>query len=97
MVALCGSQVVGVAVYHRSDRDLVVTDVGIDLNCECPYDEVLGALIGALELACLAGGARRLVVRFGQPAAAARAVLEQRGYLVRSGEARCWAEKCYPA
>lgn len=59
MVAVRGGEPVGVAVFEIRDADLLV-----HLLAAAPaeQDEVVPALIGALELACLAGGGRRVAV-----------------------------------
>lgn len=93
IVALSGPKVVGLAVYEQSDRDLRVHEVGMDLDSACGLDGISDGLLEALELACLASGARRLLL---MPRAGFSAVvLNRRGYLAiaASGPAGSWFEK----
>ncbi|MBI4477623.1 MAG: hypothetical protein HY654_10645 [Acidobacteria bacterium] len=90
--AICGERVVGAAAYHRTDVDLRVTDLGVAADC-CRRDDVISALLDALELACLAGGSERLVFRV--PEELSPLVLQRRGYVITNGCEGCWAEKSY--
>lgn len=92
ILALCGTKVVGLAAYERSDRDVRVVEVGMDLESPCGGEGISNGLLDALELACLASGARRLVLlpRALFPAA----VLSRRGYAaIADGGAGSWFEK----
>src|SRR5512142_1709822 len=63
VVAMCGSRTVGVAAYDRADGELRVHEFGIDTTSTlCADDQVANALLDALEVTCLAGGGRRLVL-----------------------------------
>jgi hypothetical protein len=91
VVAACGPRVVGLATYRRVDVELRAPDFGLDPDCECLPGDIVGALLEALELACLAGGSERIVLM--PPPAAAR-LLARRGYrVVDEGCAGAWAQK----
>jgi len=92
ILALCGARVVGLAAYERTDRDLRVGEVGIDPDSACGTDAIANGLLDALELACLAGGARRLVLL--PRAGVADSVLRLRGYTaIAEVAAGTWFEK----
>ena len=93
ILALCGPKVVGLAVYERADRDVRVVEAGIDAESPCGTDVISEGLLEALELSCMASGARRLLLlpRAGFPTA----VLSRRGYvaIAAGGPAGSWFEK----
>jgi hypothetical protein len=92
VVAACGSRVVGLAAYEREDGELRVHEFGVDANTACTLDEVATALLDALEVACLAGGGRRLVVL--PRAALTSHLLRSRGFVpIAEGCAGSWFEK----
>ena len=93
ILALCGPKVVGLAVYERSDRDVRVSEVGIDSDSPCGIDGISDGLLEALELACLASGARRLLLL--PKAGFSTPVLTSRGYsaIATGGPAGSWFEK----
>jgi len=62
ILALCGRRVVGLAAYDRSDRELRVEEIGIDATSACAPAEIADGLLDALELGCVAGSVRRLVL-----------------------------------
>jgi hypothetical protein len=62
ILALCGRRVVGLAAYDRTDRELRVEEVGIDTASACGPAEIADGLLDALELGCVAGSVRRLVL-----------------------------------
>ncbi|MCU0249579.1 MAG: hypothetical protein MUE61_05190 [Vicinamibacterales bacterium] len=62
ILALCGCRVVGLAAYDRSDRELRVEEVGLDTTSACAPAEIADGLLDALELGCVAGSVRRLVL-----------------------------------
>ncbi len=62
ILALCGRRVVGLAAYDRSDRELRVQEVGIDTSSDCAPTQIADGLLDALELGCVAGSVRRLVL-----------------------------------
>ena len=92
ILALCGRRVVGLAAYDRSDRELRVEEVGLDATSACAPAEIANGLLDALELACLAGGVRRLVLL--PHAGIADVVLCGRGYTtIPQVAAGTWFEK----
>ncbi len=59
MAAVCGPDTVGFAAFELTDsRDLLVHELSAAQN----NDEVVSALVTALELACLAAGDTRLLI-----------------------------------
>jgi hypothetical protein len=92
ILALCGHRVVGLAAYDRTDRELRVEEFGIDTASTCPPAEIADGLLDALELGCVAGSVRRLVVM--PRAGLFDAVLKKRGYTPIAGAAAgAWYEK----
>lgn len=92
VLARAGSRTVGVATYERSGPDLRVLDLA--LNPVPPYcaADVVRHLLGALEVAALAGGCRSVVML---PAAVlAATALDREGYgVVANGRTGGWIEK----
>jgi hypothetical protein len=96
VVAVCGSRPVGLAAYERGDTEIRVHEFGVDETSPCLTDDIVDALLGALETACLAGGGRRLVLL--PRAAIASNVLRLRGYVtIAEGSAGSWLEKLLPS
>jgi hypothetical protein len=94
VVAACGSRVVGLAAYEREGGELRVHEFGVDAVPACSPDQVATALLDALEIACLAGGGRRLVLL--PRAALAEHLLRTRGYVpIAEGCAGSWFEKLF--
>jgi hypothetical protein len=92
IVALCGRRVVGLAAYHRTDRELRVEEVGVDSTSACTPAEIVDGLLDALELGCVAGSVRRLVLLL--RTALFDEVLERRGYAaIARVAAGTWYEK----
>jgi hypothetical protein len=92
VLAACGARVVGLAAYERSDEDMRVHEFGIDATSPCPAEEIAAALLDALEMACLAGGGRRLVLL--PRAASAGDQLRARGFApIAEDSAGSWYEK----
>lgn len=92
ILALCGHRVVGLAVYDRNDRELRVEEIGIDPDSLCPPADVADGLLDALELGCVAGSVRRLVLR--PKAGLYEEVLQKRGYTaIARATAGTWYEK----
>jgi hypothetical protein len=92
ILALCGRRVVGLAAYDRSDRELRVEELGIDMTSACPPAAIADGLLDALELGCVAGNVRRLILmpRVG----ALDSVLQHRGYVaIAKGPNGTWFEK----
>ena len=85
-------RIVAVGAYRFNDRELRITDIGLDVDSACGTDEVLGVLLESCELACLAAGCRRVVLI--APREASLASLRRRGYeIVRESCAGSWIEK----
>jgi hypothetical protein len=96
VTAACGNRVVGVAAYERTDVELRVHEFGIDPSSACPADQIVGTVLDALEIACLAGGVRRLVLL--PRAVVAEQLLPLRGFVtIAEGCAGSWFEKMFPA
>lgn len=94
VVAACGNRVVGVAAYDRTDVELRVHEFGIDSVSPCSIRQVTTALIEALEVACLAGGGRRLVLL--PRTSVDPDVLRERGFVpIAEGSAGSWHEKLF--
>jgi hypothetical protein len=96
VVAACGSRVVGLAAYERYDTEIRVHEFGVDEGASCSLDQIATALLDALEIACLAGGGRRLVLL---PRAALTAhLLRARGFVpIAEESAGSWFEKTFPS
>ncbi len=96
VVAACGSRVVGLAAYEREAGELRVHEFAVDEGTACPIDQVAAALLDALEIACLAGGGRRLVLL--PRAVLAEHLLSSRGFVhIAEGCAGSWFEKLFLA
>jgi hypothetical protein len=97
VVAVSGSRVVGVAAYERVDGELRVHEFGVDAAL-APFlvEQVVSTLLDALEVACLAGGGRRLVLL--PRAVVAGSQLRRRGFVtIAEGCAGSWFEKSFPS
>jgi hypothetical protein len=94
VLAQCGSRTVGLAAYERVDGELRVHEFGVDESTPCTVDQVATLLLDALEVACLAGGGRRLVLL---PRASLKAhLLRSRGFVpIAEGCAGSWFEKLF--
>ncbi|MFB3852459.1 MAG: hypothetical protein ACE148_01405 [Vicinamibacterales bacterium] len=95
VVARLGSSLVGVAAFERAGCELRVYEMGVDSSLDAEaVDEIVGAMLDALEVACMAGGGRRLVVL--PRAAASCAQMRRRGFAaVAEGCAGSWFEKTF--
>jgi hypothetical protein len=94
VVATCGNRTVGMAAYDRADGELRVHELAVDITTPCAEDQVINALLDALEVACLAGGGRRLVLL--PRAAIAASLLRRRGFVtIAEGCAGSWFEKTF--
>jgi hypothetical protein len=93
-MAACGTRVVGLAAYERSDGELRVHEFAVDGATPRTVDQIATALLDALEMACLAGGGRRLVLL--PRAASAAHLLRARGFVpIAQGCAGSWFEKLF--
>lgn len=100
VVVTLGGDVVAVATCQKTECEMRVPDIGMDVPameagyatvCRCSERDIINTLLDAVELACVAGGCRRVIV---SPPRVSLAFLERRGY-VRVNE-RCaggWIEK----
>ncbi|MEW5983728.1 MAG: hypothetical protein AB1806_15355 [Acidobacteriota bacterium] len=94
ILAVCGTCVVGLAAYEQSDNEIRVFELGVDPQSACGTDQIAGGLLDALELACMAAGARRLLLL--PRARVAGDLLRRRGYMaVAAGAAGGWSEKVF--
>jgi hypothetical protein len=92
ILALCGRRVVGLAAYDRTDREIRVGEIGIDTSSPCSPSAIADGLLDALELGCVAGGVRRLVLL--PKAGLFDDVLRKRGYIaIAQASAGTWYEK----
>jgi hypothetical protein len=96
VVAACGTRIVGLAAYEREDGELRVHEFGVDDAATCTLDQIATALLDALEIACLAGGGRRLVLL--PRAALTGHLLRSRGFVpIAEDCAGSWFEKLFPS
>src|SRR5512133_29197 len=94
VVAACGSRVVGLAAYERDAGELRVHEFAVDEGTACTPGQIATVLLDALEIACLAGGGRRLVLL--PRAAIAGHLLSSRGFVhIAEGCAGSWFEKLF--
>jgi hypothetical protein len=94
ILAMCGQRVVGLAAYERSEGEVRVYDIGMDAGSICGTDEIANSLLDALELACMASGARRLLLL---PRAMLNGTLTRgRGYVTMGeGTSSTWVQKTF--
>jgi hypothetical protein len=99
VVVTLGDDVVAIATCQKSGGEMRVPDVGLDVPvpdgnyavCRCSERDILNTLLDAVELACIAGGCRRVIV---SPPRVSLAFLERRGYVgVNERCAGGWIEK----
>lgn len=88
IVASCGDRIVGVAAYENLVGETRVLEFGVDNEAPGGTPGVANAVLDALELACLARGAHRLILT--SRASAVGPVLWQRGYSRVGGDAGSW-------
>jgi hypothetical protein len=94
IIATCGPKPVGIVTYQNTSGEVRAPDFGLDVKGACDIDAVVTALLQGLEVACLAAGARRVVV---MPPRGGEHVLLQGGYVaVHEGCAGSWMEKALP-
>ena len=94
ILVMCGARTVGIAAYDRSETELRVYELGMDAESACGTDEIANSLLDALELACMAGGARRLLV---WPRSVLNPTLtRRRGYVtIGEGGPNTWVQKTF--
>jgi hypothetical protein len=87
-------RVVGLAAYERSEGEVRVYELGMDTESSCGTDEIANSLLDALELACMASGARRLLL---MPRAVLSPTLTRcRGYVTMGeGGPGAWVQKTF--
>ena len=91
LIALCGQQPVGIVTYQGAAGEVRAPDFGLDLNGACDADAVVLAIAHGLEVACLAAGARRVVL---MPPRGGEHALLRAGYVaIHEGCAGSWMEK----
>lgn len=96
VVARFGSRIVGLAAYETLGYEVRVHEFGADTGCPVPAEQIAGVLLDALEVACLAGGARRLVLL--PRAVVLPGLLRARGFVTMAeGCAGSWFEKSFPS
>jgi len=96
VLARCGSRIVGLAAYEPLGYEVRVHEFGADAGCAVPPAQIAGVLLDALEVACLACGARRLVLL--PRAVVMPGLLRSRGYTTMAeGCAGSWFEKTFPS
>ena len=96
VTAACAGRVVGVAAYDLTDTELRVHEFGVDASSSSAVEEIASTLLDALEIACLAGGGRRLVLL--PRAAISSTLLRARGFsTIAEGCAGSWYVKTFPA
>ncbi len=94
IIALQGARIAGIAAFERGDRELRVYEFAVDSSSAANVAKAASGLIEALELACLAAGARRLIML--PRATAAAGTLELRGYrAIAEGSTGTWFEKTF--
>ncbi|MBP1634550.1 MAG: hypothetical protein H6Q10_1124 [Acidobacteria bacterium] len=96
VVAQCGSRIVGVAAFEPLGYEVRVHEFGADAAGPATVDQIATVLLDALEVACLACGARRLVLL--PRAAVVPGLLRSRGFAtLADGCAGSWFEKAFPS
>ena len=91
LIALCGQRPVGIVTYQGAPGEVRAPDFGLDLNGACDADAVVSAMAHGLEVACLAAGARRVVL---MPPRGGEHALLRAGYVaIHEGCAGSWMEK----
>lgn len=96
VVARFGSRIVGLAAYEPLGVEVRVHEFGADAQCPVTPEQIASVLLDALEVACLAGGARRLVLL--PRAVVLPGLLRARGFVTMAeGCAGSWFEKSFPS
>lgn len=91
LVARCGDTPVALVTYQSTGSELRAPDFGLDGPACCDVDAVVSAVVHGLEVACLAAGARRVVV---MPPKGGEHALLRAGYVaIHEGCAGSWMEK----
>ncbi len=91
LIASCGAKPVGVVTYQGASGEVRAPDFGLDVAGACDVDAVVLAMVHGLEVACLAAGAKRVVV---MPPKGGEQVLARAGFVaIHEGCAGSWMEK----
>lgn len=91
LIAICGATPVGVATYQGAGGEVRAPDFGLDVSGACDIDAVVSAIVHGLEVACLAAGAKRVVV---MPPKGGEHLLVRAGFVaIHEGCAGSWMEK----
>jgi hypothetical protein len=94
VLAVHAGRIVGLAAFERAHEEVRVYELAVDPGLCFGPQEIVRQLLDALELSCLAGGCRRLVLLPAAVVATGR--LERLGYrLVAEGCAGGWLEKSF--
>ena len=94
ILVLYDSRVVGIVAYENHGEDLRVHELALAPGTAYCSERIIDVALDALELACLAGGARRIVVT--SRAGMCRPPLWRRGFVrIDEGCAGTWLEKTF--
>jgi len=91
LIAHCGTLPVAVVTYQDAAGEVRAPDFGLDAAGCCDVDAVVSALAHALEIACLAAGAKRVVVM--PPRGGEQSLLRCGFVAIHEGCAGSWMEK----
>jgi hypothetical protein len=91
LIASCGRRPVAIVTYQSAAGEVRAPDFGLDATTDCDLDAIVSAIVQGLEIACLAAGARRVVI---MPPRGGEHALLRNGYAaVHEGCAGSWVEK----
>jgi hypothetical protein len=91
LIAMCGDQAVAVVTYQGANGEVRAPDFGLDATGSCDAGTIVATIVHGLEVACLAAGAKRVVV---MPPRGGEQALARAGYIaVHEGCAGSWMEK----
>lgn len=91
LIASCGHCPVAIVTYQGAGEEVRAPDFGLDVERACDVDRIVAAIVQGLEIACLAAGARRVVI---MPPRGGEHLLRRHGYAaVHEGCAGSWVEK----
>lgn len=94
ILVLRHSRVVGIVAYEPQEAELRVHELATADEIGCDPETIVNVTLDALELACLASGARRLVVT--ARAETCGPPLRRRGFVrIDEGCAGSWLEKTF--
>ena len=91
LIASCGQAPVAIVTYQGAGGEVRAPDFGLDVKGCCDVEAVVSAMAHGLEVACLAAGARRVVV---MPPRGGEHALMRAGFVaIHEGCAGSWMEK----